>query len=345
MIEANTPLMRFVRDVWPLVLNGLILVAITAILAGGNMKVPLTEGLIRVSIVVALYIFIGNSGILSFGHIAFMMIGAYATAWQTCCDYTRDLFFPGLPTYMLETTHPFIPAIILGGLLAAFAALVSGYALMRLSGIAASIGTFALLMILYTVYLRWQTWTAGNSTVTGIPFDTTAWNALAFALITMLAAFLYSRSRFGLALRASREDEVAAKAAGVNVFRQRLLAYVISGFFAGVAGGFYGSFLGTITVPSFHLPLTFITLAMLVVGGMQSLSGAVIGTVAVTAFLQVLRLFETHGWIPSSSADMGLGIVLLLILIFRSSGITKNTEIFFPFKGNASGAGSIKRQS
>ena len=81
MIEANTPLMRFVREVWPLVLNGLILVAITAVLAGGNMKVPLTEGLIRVSIVVALYIFIGNSGILSFGHIAFMMIGAYATAW------------------------------------------------------------------------------------------------------------------------------------------------------------------------------------------------------------------------------------------------------------------------
>lgn len=344
-IEAESGYMKFCREVWPVILNALILLVITAIFYSGTMKVPLTEGLIRVSIVVALYIFIGNSGILSFGHIAFMMIGAYAAAWQTCCDYTRDLFFPGIPTYLLENTHPFIPAIILGGLLAAFVALVTGYALMRLSGIAASIGTFALLMIIYTVYLRWQTWTAGNSTVTGIPFDTTAWNALAFAVITMFAAFLYSRSRFGLALRSSREDEVAAKAAGVNVFGQRLLAFVISAFFAGVAGGFYGHFLGTITVPSFHLPLTFITLTMLVVGGMQSLSGAVIGTIAITVFHQLLRWFETNGWIPSSSADMGLGVILLLILIFRPTGITRNAEIYFPFRADASAAGALKRQS
>tara|TARA_Y100001970_G_C14256363_1_gene875776 strand:+ start:4198 stop:5292 length:1095 start_codon:yes stop_codon:yes gene_type:complete len=344
-IEAETPLLKAVREVWPVVINGLFLLVIVSIFYSGAMKVPLTEGLIRVSIVVALYIFVGNSGILSFGHIAFMMIGAYASAWQTCCEYTRDLFFPGIPTYLLENTHPFIPAIILGGLLASFVALITGFALMRLSGIAASIGTFALLMIVYTVYLRWQTWTAGNSTVTGIPFDTNAWNALAFCVITMFAAFLYSRSKFGLALRSSREDEVAAKAAGVNVFGQRLLAFVISAFFAGVAGGFYGHFLGTITVPSFHLPLTFITLSMLVVGGMQSLSGAVIGTVAVTAFLQLLRWFETNGWIPSSSADVGLGIVLLLVLIFRKSGITGNAEIYYPFKPDASASGSLKRQS
>ena len=344
-LEAETPTMKLIREVWPVILNGLFLLVIVAIFYSGSMKVPLTEGLIRVSIVVALYIFVGNSGILSFGHIAFMMIGAYASAWQTCCDYTRDLFFPGIPTYLLENTHPFLPAVILGGLLASFVALITGYALMRLSGIAASIGTFALLMIIYTVYLRWQTWTAGNSTVTGIPFDTNAWNALAFCVITMFAAFLYSRSKWGLALRSSREDEVAAKPAGVNIFSQRLIAFVISAFFAGVGGGFYGHFLGTITVPSFHLPLTFITLAMLVVGGMQSLSGAVIGTVAVTAFLQLLRWFETNGWIPSSSADMGLGVVLLLVLIFRRSGITGNAEIYYPFKEDASASGAVKRQS
>ena len=78
-------------------------------------------------------------------------------------------------------------------------------------------------------------------------------------------------------------------------------------------------------IPSFHLPLTFITLSMLVVGGMQSLSGAVIGTVAVTAFLQLLRWFETNGWIPSSSADVGLGIVLLLVLI-------KQLKLFYHYQ-------------
>lgn len=352
MIEANTPLMRFVRAIWPLLINALFLAVITALvstLGGKQLELSLIEGLINVSIVVAIYIFVGNTGILSFGHFAFVMIGAYAAAWQTCCEYTRDLFFPGLPEYMLIHTHPFVPAIILGGLLAAVIALITGYALMRLSGIAASIGTFVLLMILYTVYLRLQTWTAGNSTVTGIPFDTNEWNALAYAVITMLAAYFYSRSRFGLALRSVREDEVAAKAAGVNVFGQRLIAFVISAFFAGVAGGFYAHFLGAISVPSFHLLPTFITLSMLVVGGLQSLSGAVVGTIAVTVFLQVLRSLEVGGTgfgiLPASSANVGLGIIILLILIFRRGGITGNQEIYWPFKADLSGASALKRQS
>ena len=116
----------------------------------------LTEGLIRVVIVVALYMFIGNSGIMSFGHIGFMMIGAYATGWQTCCPYTREMFMPGLPGYLLDNSHHFVLAIFLAGLLSAFVAFIAGIALMRLSGIAASIGTFAFLMIIYSVYLRWE---------------------------------------------------------------------------------------------------------------------------------------------------------------------------------------------
>jgi len=232
MIEANTPLLRVVRYFWPLILLcTLLLIIVAAVDATGDIILAQTliEGLVRIVIVVALYMFVGNSGIISFGHIGFVMIGAYATAWQTCCPgIAREMFMPGLPEYLLNNSHHFVLAIFLGGLLAAAVALIAGFAIMRLSGIAASIGTFAFLMVFYSVYLRWSTWTSGASSVIGLPTTTTPWVGLAYAVVTMIAAFLYTRSKWGLALRSSRDDEVAAKASGVNVFGQRLLAFVIS---------------------------------------------------------------------------------------------------------------------
>ena len=351
MIEANTPVLRLVRTYWPLVVLsvGLLIIVVIIDLTGDIILAQtLIEGLVRVVIVAALYLFIGNSGIISFGHIGFMMIGAYATAWQTCCPYTRDMFMPGLPTYLLNNTHHFIPAILLAGLLAAVVALITGYAIMRLSGIAASIGTFALMMVFYSVYLRWSTWTSGASSVIGLPTTTTVWVGYVYAVITITAVFLYSRSRWGLALRSSRDDEVAARAAGVNVFGQRLLAFVVSAFFCGMAGGLFGHFLGMLTVDSFHLKMTFITLSMLVLGGMQSLTGAVVGVVVLSFVIDVLRRLETgigDVSIPTSSAEVFVGVVIILILIFRQSGITGNAEVYWPFKPDVSASAAMKRQS
>jgi branched-chain amino acid transport system permease protein len=351
MIEANTPFLRLVRGYWPLVMLslGLLIIVVIVDLSGDIILAQtLIEGLVRIVIVASLYMFIGNSGIISFGHIAFVMVGAYVTAWQTCCPYTREMFMPGLPTYLLNNTHHFIPAIFLGGVVAALVALVAGFAIMRLSGIAASIGTFAFMMVLYSVYLRWSTWTSGASSVIGLPTTTTPWVGYFYAVITLAAAFLYSRSKWGLALRASRDDEVASKAAGVNVFGQRLLAFVISAFFCGMAGGLFGHFLGMLTVDSFYLGMTFITLSMLVVGGMQSLTGAVVGVTVLSVVIDVLRRLETGIGgvsIPTSSAEVGVGLIMLLILIFRRTGITGNAEIYWPFKADISTSGAMKRQS
>lgn len=351
MIEANTPLLRLVRTYWPLFILSLGLLIIVAIVDSTGdiiLAQTLVEGLVRIVIVAALYLFIGNSGIISFGHIGFMMIGAYATAWQTCCPYTREMFMPGLPVYLLNNTHHFIPAILLGGLLAAVAALITGLAIMRLSGIAASIGTFALMMVFYSVYLRWSTWTSGASSVVGLPTTTTPWVGYVYAVIALAAAFLYSRSKWGLALRASRDDEVAARASGVNVFKQRLIAFVVSAFFCGMAGGLFGHFLGMLTVDSFYLSMTFITLSMLVLGGMQSLAGAVVGVVVLSFVIDVLRRLETgigSVTIPTSSAEVFVGITIILILIFRQSGITGNAEIYWPFKADISASAAMKRQS
>ncbi len=354
-MEPTSRFGHMVRNVWPL----LFFVVVLLVIVGGIQLVgdriisqSLTEALIRLSVVVGLFIFIGNSGIISFGHIGFMMIGAYATAWQTMDPMTKDIFVPGLPAYLLTHSHNWVVATVIGGLAASVVAFISGLALMRLSGIAASIGTFALFMSFYSFYLQWSTWTAGQSSLVGIPVTTTPWVALCFAIAAMAGAFLYTHSRFGLALKASREDEVAARAAGVNVTWQRLIAFTISAFFVGMAGGLYGHFLGLLTVDTFYLPLTFITLSMLVVGGMQSLSGAVLGTIALSFVIEFLRAFEkgfnfgdTVLNLPASSAEVGLGVVLLLILIFRPSGLSRNTEIYWPWKQKMSATTVTRRQS
>lgn len=353
-MEPKTAFQRRIREFWPLlILCAIVIAVVVGIQALGDAIISrsLTEALIRLVVVVGLFVFIGNSGLMSFGHIAFMMIGAYATAWQTMPTMTKGIFAPGLPEYLLQNSHHWIPATLAGGVVAALVAVIAGIALMRLSGIAASIGTFAFLMVFYSFYLQWSTWTAGQSSLVGLPVTTTPWVGMIFSLGAIVVAFLYARSRFGLALRATREDAVAAQAAGVNVTRQRLIAFVVSAFICGIAGGLYGHFLGLLTVDTFGLPLTFICIAMLVVGGINSLSGAVIGTLFVSFVIELLRNFErgielgVTIKLPANSAEVGLGVILLLMLIFRPTGLTRNQEIYWPWRPITTAAAVSRRQS
>ena len=198
----------------------------------------------------------------------------------------------------------------------------------------ASIATFAVLAIVNVTFSNWDSVTAGTSTLVGIPNYTDHWVGLLWAVIAVCAAHIYQTSRFGLSLRVSREDEVAAKASGVNIFTQRLIAFVISAFFVGVSGALYAHFLGTISVEAFYIDITLLTLAMLVVGGMNSLSGAVVGVGAISLLIEVLRQLE-HGFavgsftisVPGGTQEIGLGVAMLLVLIFRRSGIMGNQEI------------------
>src|ERR1700761_1257303 len=161
-----------VRKYWPLLVLILIVVAVgvgSSLVDDLELDETLIEMLIRLVVVIGMYIFIGNSGITSFGHIGFMAIGAYAGAWQTCCPALKPITMPGLPDFVLHTTVPFIPAIIIGGLLAAGVALIVGFFIMRLSGIGASIGPFAFLAIVNVIYSNWTKVTGGTSSIVGIP--------------------------------------------------------------------------------------------------------------------------------------------------------------------------------
>ncbi len=319
----------------PLLLIAIVgIVTLLAVLGGDQLQTSLTEMLIRMVVVVGIWVFVGNSGVISFGQVGFMCIGAYAAAWATVDPAWKGIMLTGLPQVLQDNEYPVPLALLGGGLLAAAVALLLGAAIMRLSGIAASIATFAFLMIVNSVYSNWDSVTGGTSSIIGIPTVVGPGLAFVFAAAAILVAHWFQVSRTGLMLRASRDDEVAAKASAVNVVRVRLVAFVISAAIVGTGGALWSHFLGVLTADTFYLTLSFVTLAMLVVGGLGSLSGAVIGVIVVTVVVQALRTLEQGVTVggsnvtsPPGSQEIGLGLVLALIMIFRPMGLTQGREV------------------
>ncbi len=323
----------------PLSLSLILAVLVGAVWLSGSgvLQHTVTDALIRVVLVVGLYIFVGNSGVLAFGHIAFTMIGAYATAWLTLSAFKKS-FALKLPAILAEHQYPVFPSAIAAATLAAVVALIVGIPIMRLSGIAAAIATLAVLGMFHTFYNNWGPWTMGAATMPGIPLYVDMWVALGWTVFALFVAYVYQRSRYGLVLRATREDEFGARAAGINIGRQRLIAFVLSAFFMGLGGVLQAHFLGSIAVKNFWLGLTFISLAMLIVGGQRSLTGAVVGATVISAGMELLRFMENGidvagaRWsLPPGSQELGIALVMLLVLIFRPAGITGGRELSFSF--------------
>lgn len=321
---------------------GLLIAAIAVVvlvglqLSGSSQRI-MTEAMIKLIIVVGTYIFVGNSGVLSFGHVGFLGIGAYTSAWLTVAPSMKASLMPGLPAFVAALElHPVL-GVLGGGAMASLAALLVGLPLTRLAGIAASIGTFAMLVILYAVFSNWTSVTGGQGSLYGLPIFTTLPIAAGFACVAILGAAAYQASASGFRLRGSREDPVAAAAAGIDTRRERLIAFVISAFVVGMAGALHAYFLQVVVASEFYLELTFITVAMLVIGGMRSLTGAVVGTAFVAALSELLRqtergidlgAFTFGGWLGVQ--EVGLAVAMLLVLLFRPRGITGGREVSLP---------------
>jgi branched-chain amino acid transport system permease protein len=165
------------------------------------------------------------------------------------------------------------------------------------------------------------------------------WTALGWAIAAMVIAFAYQETRSALLLRASREDEAAAQASGVNVVRHRLIAFVISAFLSGISGVLLAHFLGIVRVENFYLDLTFLLVAMLIIGGRDSLTGAVAGALVIAVLTELLRQAEigvSVGGItigaPPGIGDVILALVMLLIILFRPDGIAAGRELTWPFR-------------
>src|SRR3954463_15423661 len=185
--------------------------------------------LVNVVIVVALYAFIGNSGVVSFGHISFVAVGAWTAGILSMPASEKPAIMPNLTGVLRDTTVGNVPSLALAAAVGALYALIVGLPLMRLSGLAAGIATFGVLEITHNVLRYWEKIGPGLNTFSAVPETTGLLQASLGAALAVLVAFAYRRSRFGRLLSATREDAAAARAVGISVYRQRLIAFVLSG--------------------------------------------------------------------------------------------------------------------
>jgi branched-chain amino acid transport system permease protein len=337
------------RAVWPLPALLLLVFVVTEVAWATGDSVTqsvVVVALINLTLVVGLYIFVGTSGVFSFGSIAFAAIGAYTGGLLVIPVDQKEILQPDLPSFIANAHFGAVEATLIGGVVAAAVGAVLAVPLMRLNGIAAGLATFAVLVIVRTVANSWNEVTNGAAGLSGLPVTTGKYSALVWALIAIVCAFVFQSSALGLRLRGSREDDVAARSLGINVRTERRVAWVLHAFIMGIGGALYGQYLGSFNSSFFYLALTFTTLAMLVVGGMKSLSGAVIGSLAISFVAEVLHRIEQGVdvgvfTIPERPGlrELGLAIIMLTVLVLRPRGLTNGRELPWPrLRRGSSGA-------
>jgi len=294
----------------------------------------LTNALIFAAIVVALYVFVGNSGVLSFGQIGFFIVGAYAAGELTVPPDAKQSVLPQVFSVIRDHSVGNAGSLVIATAAAAVFALLVGIPLMRLSGLAAGIATFAVLEITQNIVRNWEKIGPGPLTLSTVPETTDLWQATIGAIAVACVAFAYQLSPLGRKLRAAREDPFAAQAAGIDIHRQRLWAFVLSGALSGFAGALFVHYQGTINVQDVFLDFTFLSLAMLVVGGAGSLWGAVVGALLVSGLDSFLGDAENGAvsWLhaPDGTRMVVVAAFMAAVLIFLPRGLTRGREFALP---------------
>ena len=277
----------------------------------------------------------GFTGVFSLGHIGFMALGAYGAAILTLPLREKQEYLPNLPRWLAGVHFDFrlgpfslgfLAATLIAALLVALVALVVGLVLMRLSGHFVAVATLGFLVIVRVLLFNADSFTRGSRTFSNVTPYTNLWWVWAWALVTLYVVWRLKRSPFGRAMLAQREDRWAAQSVGIAVMPPRLLAFVVSAFFTAVAGSLYAHFITSISPTAFYFDLTFKVITMLVVGGMGSVSGSVIGTVLVVALAEGLRRVEDVTLLYGISQII-LAVIFILIVIFRREGLLGQREI------------------
>jgi len=317
------------------------LVAILALIATGVTTVLgpgaslfATTLFINIILVVSLQVFVGNSGIVSFGHGAFIATGAYVSGLLTLPVEVKAAALPRLPEFLAAIELPLLPATAISALVAGFVAFLVGVPTARLVGAAASIATFAFLVITNGVLVGAADLTRGTQTFYGLRPLASLDVVLVGAAAVVAAGLAFRRSSFGLRLQASAEDELAASASGIDVRQLRLIAWVLSAMISAVGGAFLAHMLTSFAPSTFYLTQTLALLTMLILGGQRSVTGAVAGTVVVTAVFEGLRRAENgidlgplHFSGMFGLQQLGLGAFLLIAIRLRREGLLGRREL------------------
>lgn len=290
---------------------------------------------IFVILVQALNLASGFTGVFSLGHIGFMAIGAYTASILTLPLATKAEYLPNLPGWLAGvhldmSVGPFpvgfLAATLIAGAVVMVVAGLVGAVLMRLSGHFVAVATLGFLVIVRVIIFNADDITRGSRTFSNVTPYTNLWWAWGWAAIAIYMAWRLKFSGFGRAMFAQKGDRWAARSIGISILRPRLVAFVAGAFLSAVAGSLYAHFITSFSPTVFYFDLTFRVITMLVVGGMGSVSGAVIGTALVLALAEALRRIE------EATLLYGLGGILLAVffisvIIFRPSGILGQREV------------------
>lgn len=293
------------------------------VLIGGTLpsatQLLVTSSLVLLTGVMALQIFSGNSGILSFGHVGFVGIAAYTTGILVMPAAVKQTSLPELPWGLNAIELPVWQGMIGGVIVAGLVGVISGLVIARL-GDAASIATLAVLIVLHGVMVGAEPFTRGSQTFYGVPRFTNITVAGLVAILAVIVARVFRDSRIGIHLRASRDDELASSTSGVRVQYARLIAWIISSLVAGAMGAAYAGLLGAFSPKDFYFTLTLTLLTMLIVGGSGSVAGGIVGAIIVTLVIEVLRRVGDSNELFGLT-NAGLALIILLTLYFRPRGL------------------------
>jgi branched-chain amino acid transport system permease protein len=286
-------------------------------------------------LVLSLNLSSGFTGVFSLGHVGFMALGAYGSAILTLPLREKQEYLPNLPAWLAGLHFDFrlgpfplgfLTATLIAALLVSLVALSVGLVLMRLSGHFVAVATLGFLVIVRVLLFNADNLTRGSRTFSNVTPYTNLWWVWGWALITIYIVWRIKQSAFGRAMFAQREDRWAAQSIGIDVMSPRLLAFVISAFFTAVAGSLYAHFITSFSPTVFYFDLTFKVITMLVVGGMGSVSGSVIGTLLIVGLSEVLRRIEDPTQLYGISGIV-LAVLFILIIIFRREGLLGQREI------------------
>ncbi len=305
-----------------------LLVASTIYTATGDTARDLLiqELLVNLVIVMGLQVFIGSTGILSFGHLAFAQIAAYGAALVTIPAASKATTLPDLPFGLGDVEFGAVGGTIVGVIVATAVGAIVGVAVARAGGLAATMITLAVLFVVDQVVKNWTELTRGAGGLSGVPrIETNTWLWVA-ALAAILVATVFRETRSGRFAVATRDDEIAAGAIGIDRFWPRWTAWVISVAVVGLAGALRVQAVGSTNPKQYTLDVAVLVLAMLVAGGMRTVTGAFVGTVVVTVGNEVFRQIGDAQEIERLP-DLFLSVVLLAVMLLRPGGLLGDADV------------------
>ena len=316
---------------------GLLVFANTAqdLMANGTIRL-ICLSLIYAIAAMSLNLINGFTGLFSLGHAGFMAIGAYTTAILTLSPLNKEQMYIIKPIFgpLLNLNTPLWFALIVGGLIAALFALLIGLPVLKLKGdylAVASLGFSEILVIFFNNLPFITNGATGLSRIptlgnlTGTTLMSPFWPMVAF-LLTLLFLRKFIDSSYGRALKAIREDEIAAEAMGINLQSHKTLSFAVGAFFAAVSGGLLAAWGTSINPIQFKFIFTYQILLIVVIGGMGSLTGSILASFLYAFGMERMRIIDDLSGIAGMRMVV-FSVLLIVVVLFFRRGIMGTREI------------------